>query len=85
MKKKTSVDDYEMLPHYDLDPSKARPNRFAERFKDRIVTMVVLDPDVAEVFDSSESVNKILRSVITALPKRQPQRRVTKTQKKKAS
>jgi len=29
---------------------------------------VVLDPDVASVFQSSESVNSLLRSVISALP-----------------
>jgi hypothetical protein len=29
---------------------------------------VVLDPDVASVFRSSESVNALLRSVISALP-----------------
>ena len=29
---------------------------------------VVLDPDVAAVFDSSERVNALLRSVIAALP-----------------
>jgi len=28
----------------------------------------VLDPDVASVFQSSESVNALLRSVISALP-----------------
>ena len=29
---------------------------------------VVLDPDVASVFQTSESVNSLLRSVISALP-----------------
>jgi hypothetical protein len=32
--------------------------------------VVVLDPDVAAVFRSPESVNSLLRSVIKALPKR---------------
>ncbi|MBZ5516879.1 MAG: hypothetical protein LAN62_18930 [Acidobacteriia bacterium] len=31
--------------------------------------VVVLDPDVASVFRSPESVNSLLRSVINALPK----------------
>jgi hypothetical protein len=31
---------------------------------------VVLEPDVAKVFDSSDSVNRLLRSVISALPQR---------------
>ena len=30
---------------------------------------VVLDPDVASVFQTSESVNSLLRSVIAAMPK----------------
>jgi hypothetical protein len=33
------------------------------------VLAVVLEPDVAAVFDSSESVNRLLRSVISAIPK----------------
>jgi hypothetical protein len=31
---------------------------------------VVLEPDVAQVFDSSQSVNRLLRSVIEAVPPR---------------
>lgn len=52
---------------YRFDYRKARPNRFASLLKARSVA-VVLDPDVASVFQSSESVNSLLRSVITALP-----------------
>jgi hypothetical protein len=33
-----------------------------------LTVAVVLDPDVAKYFDSSESVNTLLRSVIAALP-----------------
>jgi hypothetical protein len=52
-----------MLPEYDLDYSKARPNRFADRIvKDRLVVM--LDPDVSEVFTTPESVNQVLRALI---------------------
>jgi len=46
----------------------ARPNRFAPLMKGRMGA-VVLGPDVASVFQSPESVNSLLRSVITALPK----------------
>jgi len=53
--------------HYDFDYSKSRPNRFASRMKPESVA-VVLDPDVAAVFDSSEAVNQLLRSVIAAIP-----------------
>ena len=36
---------------------------------------VVLDPDVAAVFESSEQVNKLLRSVIMALPAQRAQKK----------
>jgi hypothetical protein len=58
----------ELRPEYDFDYSQARPNRFAARIKGSVVA-VVLEPDVAAVFDSSESVNRLLRSVISAIPK----------------
>jgi hypothetical protein len=56
----------EMRPHYDFDYSKARPNRFAERFNEETVA-VVLDADVADVFETSEAVNTVLRSAIRAM------------------
>ncbi len=56
-----------MLPEYDFDYSQARPNRFADRIsQDRIV--VILDPDVAEVFKTPESVNAVLRALIATMP-----------------
>jgi hypothetical protein len=57
----------DMLTEYDFDYSKARPNRFADRMKDGPL-VVLVDPDVAEVFTTSESVNKALRALITAMP-----------------
>jgi hypothetical protein len=48
----------EMRPHYDFDYSKSRPNRFA-RPKPGGVRSIVLDPDVAEVFHSSDEVNEV--------------------------
>jgi len=53
---------------YRFDYRRARPNRFAPFMKDGALA-VVLDPDVASVFGSSETVNSLLRSVIKALPK----------------
>ncbi len=50
----------ELLPEYDLDYSKSKPNRFAEKYNKTMRT-VVLDSDVAEDFPSSESVNEALR------------------------
>lgn len=52
---------------YRFDYSAAKPNRFASRIKEGSVA-VLLEPDVALVFDNSESVNQLLRSVIAALP-----------------
>ena len=57
-----------MRREYRFDYRKSRPNRFASLMKGRAVA-VVLDPDVASVFQSSESVNSLLRSVILALSK----------------
>ena len=56
-----------MREEYRFDYSKAKPNRFAARMSGDVVA-VVLDPDVAAVFQSSEAVNSLLRSVISALP-----------------
>ena len=58
----------DIQPEYDFDYAKAKPNRFAGRIaKDRLV--VLLDPEVSKVFTDSESVNAVLRALITALPK----------------
>ena len=58
----------DMQPEYDFDYNKAKPNRFAGRIaKDRLV--VLLDPEVSKIFPDSESVNAVLRALITALPK----------------
>jgi len=58
----------EMRPEYRFDYDSSRPNRFAPLLKGSTVA-IVLDPDVASVFRSSESVNSVLRSVINALIK----------------
>jgi len=60
--------DDDLRPEYEFDSSKAVPNRYAARSKGKVVA-VFLDPDVAEVFPSSDSVNKLLRSVIAVLPR----------------
>lgn len=66
-----SGSDVDMPAEYALDWSKAKPNPYAARLKDTVA--VVLAPDVAEVFPTSESVNTFLRSVIAAVPR--PSRR----------
>ena len=65
-KSRTTISD-DMLPEYKFDYRKARPNRFAEKvYKDRRVVM--LDPDISEVFTTSKSVNLVLRAIITTMP-----------------
>ncbi len=55
-----------MRKEYRFDYRRAKPNRFAEKMPKGAVA-VVLEPDVAAVFNSSEAVNALLRSVIAAL------------------
>lgn len=72
MKKKSVVKSAarklpDMLPEYDFEHREAKPNRFAGRISmERVV--VVLDPEVSRVFITPESVNTLLRALITAMP-----------------
>ena len=62
-----SVETDEMRDEYQFDYSKAKPNRFADKIgQDQL--MIVLDPDVAAVFKTPESVNRVLRALITSMP-----------------
>ena len=47
----------------------SRPNPFAARMTEPVVA-VVLEPDVAQVLGTAEDVNRMLRSVISGLPRR---------------
>jgi hypothetical protein len=72
--KKTKTPDVDasgsedLRPEYQFDYRDARPNRFAKRV-DREPVVITLDPDVSQVFTTSESVNNVLRALITAMPK----------------
>jgi hypothetical protein len=57
----------DMRAEYHFDYGKARPNRFASKI-DQAAVVVVLDPDVAEVFKTPESVNAVLRALIATMP-----------------
>ena len=77
MKKVKAVKDKEeepgtddLLPEYKFDYRLASPNRFASRVQSPVV---ILDPDVAVVFKTTESVNSALRALIAVaadVPKR---------------
>jgi hypothetical protein len=57
-----------MQDEYQFDYSKAKSNRFASQIgQDQL--MIVLDPDVAAVFKTTESVNQALRAIITLMSK----------------
>jgi hypothetical protein len=61
------ADSDDLRPEYTFDYAKARPNRFAGRVDpERVV--VLLDPDVSQVFRTPESVNAMLRALIAAMP-----------------
>lgn len=61
--------EQDMLPEYRFDYRKARPNRFAARIKQGS-RAVVLDPDVAAVFATPDSVNAVLRALIETMPRK---------------
>ena len=61
----------ELRPEYRFDYRKAKPNRFAGQ-PDEGRVVVVLDPDVSEVFHTPDSVNEVLRALIKTMP---PKRR----------
>jgi hypothetical protein len=63
--RKRSVAD--MRREYRIDYRRSHPNRFVTQFPQGAIA-VVLDADVAAVFDSSEQVNAFLRSAIAAMP-----------------
>ena len=54
--------DFSKLPRAGVGPGTIQ--RLAERSK----RMIGLDPDVAEVFGDSQSVNNVLRAIIAGLP-----------------
>ena len=63
-----------MRSEYKFDYSKAKKNRFATRMT-RPVIAVVLDADVAGIFDSSEKVNDQLRASLAPKKRARPSTR----------
>ena len=59
----------EMAPEYRFDYKNAKPNRFAARMKNEPL-IVMIEPDIAKIFTSAEDVNKALRALISAMPKK---------------
>jgi hypothetical protein len=66
-KKSPESEANEMRSEYQFDYRKARPNRFAGRSKENRL-VVVLDPDITQVFTTPEAVNNVLRALIKTMP-----------------
>ncbi len=60
--------DEDMLPEYHFDYTQAHPNRFAPGVEEGSL-VVVLEPDIAEVFKTPDSVKNVLRAIIATMPK----------------
>jgi hypothetical protein len=67
LSRKKNLKEDELRSEYRFDYSKSKPNRFAAQMSEGTVA-IVLEPDVAAVFNSSEAVNALLRSIISAMP-----------------
>ena len=57
----------DLLPEYRFDYTKARPNRFAKGVAEGSL-VVVLEPELAQVFKTSEQVKAILRAIADTMP-----------------
>lgn len=62
-----SAQQDDLRSEYRFDYSKSKSNRFIGQ-QEESRTVVLLDPKVSEVFQTSESVNAILRSLIDTMP-----------------
>ena len=61
----------DVLPEYRFDYSKARPNRFARGLAEGSL-VVVLEPELARVFQTPERVKAILEAIAQAMPPQEP-------------
>ncbi len=73
-RKTEKTEQEELASEYRFNYSESKPNRFAGSMSGGAIA-VVLEPDVAAVFNSSKTVNALLRLVISSVP--QPKRKKT--------
>lgn len=66
----------ELRPEYDF--SNGVRGKYAARYRQG-TNVVLLDPDVAAAFGSSEAVNRALRALLEVMPARPPKRRRPRT------
>lgn len=58
----------DLQPEYRFDYRKARPNRFAAEIAEGSM-LVVLEPEIARVFQTEDAVKAILRAIAEAMPR----------------
>jgi hypothetical protein len=66
--KKSHNADNDLLPEYHFNYEKAKPNRFATLDGKQLLKVVILDEDIAQVFTTPDSVNRVLRALIKTMP-----------------
>jgi hypothetical protein len=76
-KKSNNTDFDEMLPEYQFDYQTARPNRFVNEITEGSL-IVVLEPEIAQVFRTQEAVKTILCAIAKAMAPKKEQKAVTK-------
>ena len=64
MKTKRKMNRDELRPEYDFDYSKGVRGKYYKRLLEEGANVVVLEPDVAKVFNDSVAVNTALRSLL---------------------
>ena len=79
--KKAAREKDEMRDHYDF--SGGVRGKYAQRYAEG-TNVVVLDPDVAEMFPDRESVNEALRAVGRVVEMREQRQRRTKASTRRA-
>ena len=72
----------ELQKEYRFNYTMAKPNRFAGQ-PDEPRVVVVLDPEVAKVFETRDSVNEVLRALIKTMPR--PGRTAPKSRRARTS
>lgn len=64
MRTKTKKVSEELRPEYDFDYSKAVRGKYYRRLIKEGANVIVLEPDVAKIFNDSTAVNEALRSLL---------------------
>jgi hypothetical protein len=65
--KAAEFEQEDLKPEYHFDYTKAKPNRFAQKAPDGSL-VVVLEPDIAQVFTTPDAVKRVLRALIATMP-----------------